>query len=27
MNEYPVFPEDTGYDLPKNPYAPTIGNV
>lgn len=21
-NQYPVFPEDDGYDTPKNPYAP-----
>lgn len=21
-NEYPVYPEDDGYDLPKNPYSP-----
>ena len=21
-NEYPVYPEDDGYDTPKNPYSP-----
>jgi hypothetical protein len=21
-NQYPVYPEDDGYDTPKNPYAP-----
>jgi len=22
MNEYPVYPEDDGYDRPRNPYSP-----
>jgi hypothetical protein len=22
MNDYPVYPEDDGYDTPKNPYSP-----
>jgi hypothetical protein len=21
-NDYPVYPEDDGYDTPKNPYSP-----
>ena len=21
-NQYPVYPEDDGYDTPKNPYSP-----
>lgn len=21
-NQYPVYPEDDGYDLPRNPYSP-----
>lgn len=22
MNEYPVYPEEDGYDRPRNPYSP-----
>ena len=25
--QYPLFPEDDGYDLPQNPFAPTIKNT
>lgn len=26
-NDYPVYPEDDGFDTPKNPYSPVIKNT